>query len=51
LLAFGFDAPLQAGEAILVVGLVQDQAPRFHEAQVFERRDQARGEGGEAAPR
>jgi hypothetical protein len=32
------------------VGLVQEQAPRFNEAEVFEGGDHARGSGGLRAP-
>ena len=34
LLPFGLDAVAQAGEPLLVVGLVQDQALWLHQAQV-----------------
>jgi hypothetical protein len=36
LLAFGLDALAQTHEAILVVGLVEDQLPKLYEAQVVE---------------
>src|SRR5918998_2615896 len=41
---------LEAGEAGLVVGLVQEQAPCFDEAEVFEGGDHARGPGGLRGP-
>jgi hypothetical protein len=40
LFPLGLDAPAQVGEAVLVVGLVEDQALQFHEAKVVERGDQ-----------
>ena len=41
LFALDLDTSSQAGEAVRVVSLVEDQAPQFHEAKVVERRDQA----------
>jgi len=46
LFALRGDAFLQTGQAVLVVGLVQEQAPRFHEAEVFEGGDHVRGVPG-----
>jgi len=40
LLTFGFDASPQTGQAILVVGFVEDKTPEVHKEKVFEGRDQ-----------
>ena len=45
LLPFRLDTVAKAGEALLIVGLVEDQALRLHQAQVVKRGDQA-VEGG-----
>ena len=39
MLALGLDTVAQAGEAVLVVGLVEDQVFRLHETEVVERGD------------
>jgi hypothetical protein len=40
LFSFGLDAPSQSGQAVFVVGLVEDKTLRVHQAKVFERGDQ-----------
>jgi len=45
LLAFFLHALSKAGQAIFVVGLVQDQAPEINESQIFERGDHAANKG------
>jgi hypothetical protein len=46
LLPFGFDAPPQTGQAVFIVGLVQNKTPQVNKEEVFESGDQGlRGSG------
>jgi len=43
LLPFGFDAPPKTGQAVFIVGFVEDKTPKVHEEEVFERGDHVPG--------
>jgi len=43
LLPFGLDAPPQTGQAVFIVGLVEDETPEVYEEEVFEGGDHLPG--------